>query len=124
MDHIVTCWKLVYRVTALYKETFEHITLSYLCQNDMPNPSNHQTNKSQFEDDAGQWAVSINIDLAAEYLPRDLDKLARWCVKWRIKLNLEILQVPNCNQGRTCFIFIWRLSFVLLFLLLFLLFFF
>ena len=32
--------------------------------NDMPNPSHHQTNKSQFADDAGQWAVSENIDLA------------------------------------------------------------
>ena len=40
-------------------------------------------------DDAGQWAVSKNIDLAAEYLQRDLDKLARWCAKWRIKLNPE-----------------------------------
>ena len=30
--------------------------------NDMPNPSHHQTNKSQFADDAGQWAVSKNID--------------------------------------------------------------
>ena len=55
--------------------------------NDMPNPSHHQTNKSQSADDAGQWAVSKNIDLAAEYLQRDLDKLARWCAKWRIKLN-------------------------------------
>ena len=55
----------------------------------MPNPTHHQTNKSQFADDAGQWAVSKNIDLAAEYLQRDLDKLARWCAKWRIKLNPE-----------------------------------
>ena len=50
--------------------------------NDMPNTSHHQTDKSQFADDAGQWAVSKNIDLAAEYLQRDLDKLARWCAKW------------------------------------------
>ena len=42
--------------------------------NDMPNPSHHQTDKSQFADDAGQWAVSKNTDLAAEYLQRDLDK--------------------------------------------------
>ena len=55
--------------------------------NDMPNPSHHQTNKSQFSNDADQWAVSKNIDLAAEYLQRDLDKLARWCAKWIIKLN-------------------------------------
>ena len=50
--------------------------------NDMPNPA-----KSQFPDDAGQRAVSKNIDLAAEYLQRDLDKLAIWCAKWRIKLK-------------------------------------
>ena len=95
--------------------------------NDMPNPSHHQTSKAQFADDAGQWAVSKNIDLAAEYLRRDLDKLARWCAKWRIKLNPEIqkisiqeknkghniLQVPNSNKGKTCFIFIRRPSFVL-----------
>ena len=29
--------------------------------NDMPNPSHHQTNKSQFADDAGQWAVGKNM---------------------------------------------------------------
>ena len=57
--------------------------------NDMPNPSHHRSNKSQFADDAGQWAMSKNINLAAEYLKRDLDKLARWCAKWRIKLNPE-----------------------------------
>ena len=60
--------------------------------NDMPNSSHHQTNKSQFADDAGQWALSKSIYLAAEYLQRDLDKLARWCTKWRIKLNPEKLK--------------------------------
>ena len=59
----------------------------------MPNPTHHQTNKSQFADDAVQWAVSKNIDLAAEYLQRDLDKLARCCAKWRIKLNPEKTKV-------------------------------
>ena len=59
----------------------------------MPNPTHHQTNKSQFADDAGQWAVSKNIGLAAECLQRDLDKLARWCAKWRIKLNPEKTKV-------------------------------
>ena len=29
--------------------------------NDMPNPSHHQTDKSQFADDTGQWAVSKNL---------------------------------------------------------------
>ena len=43
--------------------------------------------KSQFADNARQWAASKNIDLAAEYLTKDLDKLARWCAKWRIELN-------------------------------------
>ena len=68
--------------------------------NDMPNPAHHQTNKSQFADDAAQWAaVSKNIDLAAEYLQRDLDKLARWCAKWKIKLNPEKTKVIIFSRG-------------------------
>ena len=55
----------------------------------MPNLSHHQTNKSQFANDASQWAMSKNIDLEEEYLQMDIDKLARWCAKWRIKLNPE-----------------------------------
>ena len=69
--------------------------------NDMPNPTHHQTNKSQFADDAGQWAVSKNIDLAAEYLQRDLDKLARWCAKFRIKLNPEKTKVIIFSKSRS-----------------------
>ena len=69
--------------------------------NDMPNPTHHQTNKSQFADDAGQWAVSKNIDLAAEYLQRDLDKLARWCAKWRIKLYPEKTKVIIFSKSRS-----------------------
>ena len=67
----------------------------------MPSPSHHQTNKSQFADDAGQWAVNKNIDLAAEYLQRDLDKLARWCAKWRIKLNPEKTKVIIFSKSQT-----------------------
>ena len=67
----------------------------------MPNPTHHQTNKSQFVDDAGQWAVSKNIDLAVEYLQRDLDKLARWCAKWRIKLNPEKTKVIIFSKCKT-----------------------
>ena len=67
----------------------------------MPNPAHHQTNKSQFADDAGQWAVSKNIDLAAEYLQRDLDKRARWCAKWRIKLNPEKTKVIIFSKSRS-----------------------
>ena len=61
--------------------------------NDMPNPGHHQTNKSPFADDAGQWAMSENINSTAEYLQRNLDKLVRWCSKWRIKLNAEKAKV-------------------------------
>ena len=67
----------------------------------MPNPSHHQTDKSQFADHAGQWAVSKNIDLAAEYLQRDLDKLARWCAKWRIKLNPEKPKLIIFSKSRS-----------------------
>ena len=69
--------------------------------NDMPNPSHRQTNKSQFADDADQWAVSKNIDLGAEYLQRDLDKLTRWCAKWRIKLNPEKTKVIIFSKSQT-----------------------
>ena len=66
----------------------------YLCQW-------HAKSKSQFADDAGQWAVSKNIELAAEYLQRDLDKLARWCAKWRIKLNPEKTKVIIFSKSRS-----------------------
>ena len=69
--------------------------------NDMPNPIHHQTNTPQFADDAGQWAVSKHIDLAAEYLQRDLDKLAMWCAKWRIKPNPEETKVIAFSKSRT-----------------------
>ena len=69
--------------------------------NDMPNPSHHQTNKSQFADNAGQWPLSKNIYLAAEYLQMDLDKLARWCAKWWIKLNPEKIKVIIFSKSPT-----------------------
>ena len=92
--------------------------LLFIYVNDMPNPSHHQANKSHwFADDAGQWAVSKNIDLAAEYLQRDLDKQARWCAKWRIKLNPEKTKVIIFSKSRSplraCFIFVRRPPFVL-----------
>ena len=51
--------------------------------------------------DSGKWAVSKNYVLAAEYLQRDLDKLARWCAKWRIKLNPEKTKVIIFSKSQT-----------------------
>ena len=45
--------------------------------------------------------MSENIDLAAEYLQRDLDKLARWCAKWRIKLNPEKTKFITFSKSQT-----------------------
>ena len=45
--------------------------------------------------------MSKNIDLAAEYLQRDLDKLARWCAKWRIKLNPKKTKVIIFSKSRS-----------------------
>ena len=67
----------------------------------MPNPSQQKTNKSQFADDADQWAMCKNIALAAEYLQRDLDKLTRWRAKWRIKLNPENTKVIVFSKFQT-----------------------
>ena len=79
----------------------ESITFAYLCQCHMPNPNHHQTNKLQFADDASQWGVSKNINLATAYLQRDLEKLARWCAKWRIKLNPERTKVIIFSKSQT-----------------------
>ena len=67
----------------------------------MPNPSHHQTNISQSADDYCKWAVSKNIDLVAEYLQRDLDKMARWCARWRTKLNPEKTKVIIFSKSQT-----------------------
>ena len=64
----------------------------------MPNPTHHQTNnKSQFADDGGQWALSKNIDLTAEYLQRDLDKLCQM----ENKLNPEKNKVIIFSKSST-----------------------
>ena len=67
----------------------------------MPNSSKHKTNKSQFADDADQWAVSKNTDLAVEYLQSDFDKLTRWCARWRIILNPENTKVIIFSKSQT-----------------------
>ena len=36
-----------------------------------------------------------------EYLQRDLDKLARWCAKWRVKLNPEKTKVTIFSKSQT-----------------------
>ena len=76
-------------------------SLLFLYVNNMPNPTHHQTSKSQFADDAGQCIVSETIDLAAEYLQMDLDKLARWYAKWRIKLNPDKTKVIIFSKSQT-----------------------
>ena len=35
-----------------------------------------------------------------EYLQRDLDKLARWCAKWKIKLNQEYTKVIMFSKSQ------------------------
>ena len=45
--------------------------------------------------------MSKSIDLAAEYLQRDLDKQARWCTKWRTKLNPEKTKVIIFSKSPT-----------------------
>ena len=45
--------------------------------------------------------MSKNIDLAAEDLQSYLGKLARWCAKWRIKLNPEKTKVIIFSKSRS-----------------------
>ena len=44
--------------------------------------------------------TSRNLQMT-EYLQRELDKLARWCAKWRIKLNPEKTKVIIFSKSQT-----------------------
>ena len=70
--------------------------------NDMPNPSHHQTDKSQFADDAKgpRQTGRVVCQMENKTKPRE-------------NKTHNILQVPIFNKGRTCFIFIRRPPFVL-----------
>ena len=57
--------------------------------NDLPKPHHRQNSKSQFADDTALWVASKNVQFAAKLLRKDIRKLAKWCAKWRIKLNPE-----------------------------------
>ena len=61
--------------------------------NDLPKPHNRENSKTQFADDTALWAASKNVQFAAKLLRKDLRKLAKWCAKWRIKLNPEKTKV-------------------------------
>ena len=61
--------------------------------NGLPKPHHRQNSKSQFADDTALWAASTNVHIAAKLLQKDLRKLAKWCAKWRIKLNPEKTKV-------------------------------
>ena len=61
--------------------------------NDLPKPHHRQNSKSQFADDTALWAASRNVHIAVKLLQKDLRKLAKWCAKWRIKLNPEKTKV-------------------------------
>ena len=57
--------------------------------NDLPKHHHRQNSKSQFADGTALWAASKNVQFAAKLLCKDPRKLAKWCAKWRIKLNPE-----------------------------------
>ena len=61
--------------------------------NDLPKPHHRQNSKSQFADNTALWAVSRNVHIAAKLLQKEIRKLAKWCAKWRIKLNPEKTKV-------------------------------
>ena len=46
-----------------------------------------QNSKSVFAGDLALWSASKNVQLAAKRLRKDLQKLAKWCTKWRTKSN-------------------------------------
>ena len=67
--------------------------------NDLPKPHHRQNSKSQFADDTALWAAGKNVQFAAKILRKDLRKLAKWCAKWRIKLNPDKTTVIIYSPG-------------------------
>ena len=65
------------------------VLLFLIYVNDLLKLHHRQNTKSQFADDTALWAASKNVQFAAKLLRKDLQKLAKWCAKWRIKLNPE-----------------------------------
>ena len=61
--------------------------------NDLQTPHLKQNFLSQFADDTAQWAFSLNVRFATNFLQDDLLNLSMWCTKWRIKLNPEKTKV-------------------------------
>ena len=61
---------------------------------DLPRPHHRQNSKSQFAYDTALWAASKHVQFGSKLsVHRDLRKLAKWCAKWRIKLNPEKIKV-------------------------------
>ena len=54
---------------------------------DLPKPHHRQNSKSQFADDTVLWTATKNIQFTAKRLHKYIGKLAKWCAKWRMKLN-------------------------------------
>ena len=59
--------------------------------NDLPKPHHRQNSESQFPDDIALWAAIKNVQFAVKLL--ELPKLAKWCARWRMKLNPEKTKV-------------------------------
>jgi hypothetical protein len=71
--------------------------------NDIPLMLTPHTAPSQFADDLAIWAQSRHPRLASRYLQRQLDLVAQWCNKWRVKLNAnktELIYFVRRNSGR------------------------
>ena len=53
----------------------------------------HRPSGENFSSLKAHLAASRNVHIAAKLLQKDLRKLAKWCAKWRIKLNPEKTKV-------------------------------
>ena len=76
-------------ITGVPQGSVLSLLLFLIYVNDLPKPHHRQNSKSQFADDTVLWDTSKNVQFAAKPLHKDLRKLAKWCAKWRIKLNPE-----------------------------------
>ena len=99
----MTCWLsdfLVGRVIEVNVNGFPYRGTTGFCTESVTFPDTRQQltktspqTKLEIPDDTALWAASKNVQFAAKHLCKDVRKLAKWCAKWRIKLNPEKTKV-------------------------------
>ena len=73
--------------------------LYLLYVNDIPLAEDHYTAPSQYADDLAIWSSSLNYNTACARLQVQLDRVVKWCDRWRIVMNATKSQALVFTKG-------------------------